>query len=94
MLHYANTSHMPLRVYYLDSYLFAESLDQVLAYSLSYTPFNILIKVVRVKPIVWNYIGLVFVILLLSLARSYLSSLSYLNYYRSPWIVSLAVNEW
>ncbi len=32
MLHYANTSHMPLRVSYLDSYLVAESLDQVLAH--------------------------------------------------------------
>ena len=59
MLHYANTSHMPLRVSYLDSYLIAESSDQVLAYTLFYIPFHILIKIVRVQPTVRYYLGLV-----------------------------------
>jgi len=82
MLHYyANISHMPLRVSYLDSYLVAKSLDQVLAYSL-FIPFNIqILVVVRVQPTVWYYLGLVLLLLLLSLARSYLSSLSYLSYF-------------
>ena len=64
MLHYVNTSHMPLRVYYLDSYLFAESLDQVLAHSLFVIPFHILILVVRAQPTIGYYLGLVFVTLL------------------------------
>ena len=59
MLHYANTSHMPLRVSYLDSYLIAESLDQVLAHTLFYIPFHILIIIVRVQPTVRYYLGLV-----------------------------------
>jgi len=59
MLHYANTSHMPLRVSYLDSYLFAESLDQVLAHSIFFIPFHILVLVVRAQPTVWYYLGLV-----------------------------------
>jgi len=64
MLHYANTSHMPLRVFYLDSYLVAESLDQVLAHTLLYIPFHILIIIVRVQPTVGYYLGLAFVTLL------------------------------
>ena len=92
MLHYANTFHMPLRISYLDSYLFAESLDQVLAYSLSYIPFNILIIVVKAQPTVRYYLGLVLYTLL-----CLVSLLIYhpsLTFYRSPRIVSLAVNEW
>ena len=54
MLHYANTSHMPLRVSYLDSYLI-----QVLAHTLFYIPFHILIIIVRVQPTVRYYLGLV-----------------------------------
>jgi len=64
MLHYANTSHMPLRVSYLDSYLIAESSDQVLAHTLFYIPFHILIIIVRVQPTVGYYLGLAFVTLL------------------------------
>jgi len=64
MLHYANTSLMPLKVSYLDSYLVAESLDQVLAHTLFFIPFHILMIVVRVQPTVWYYLGLVFVTLL------------------------------
>jgi hypothetical protein len=64
MLYYANTSHMPRRVSYLDSYLVAESLDQVLAHTLFFIPFNILILVVRVQPTVWYYLVLVLVTLL------------------------------
>ena len=59
MLHYANTSHMPLRVSYLDSYLIAESSDQVLAHTLFYIPFYILIIIMRVQPTVRYYLGLV-----------------------------------
>jgi len=64
MLHYANTFHMPLRVSYLNSYLVAESLDQVLAHTLFYIPFHILIIIVRVQPTVGYYLGLAFVTLL------------------------------
>jgi hypothetical protein len=64
MLHYANTSHMPLRVFYLNSYLIAESLDQVLAHTLFFIPFTILILVVKAQPTVGYYLGLVLVTLL------------------------------
>ena len=82
MLHYANTSLMPLKVSYLDSYLVAESLDQVLAHTLFFIPFHILMindsSEGTANRMVLPRLGLCYSTL--SCQSSYLSSLSYLNY--------------